>query len=101
MGAGKHWVRNRKRTYPVDRPVDYKGALAEAVDLLVAAKSRSLSKFATMYSRTSVWPYAAQSISDWKNAFALNASDVLRSREALAFSARAGRGEAGDKSDPL
>jgi His-Xaa-Ser system radical SAM maturase HxsC len=51
-------------------PVDYQGALAEAVDLLVAAKVPvSVYNLQRCILAPSVWPYAAQSISDWKNAF--------------------------------
>jgi His-Xaa-Ser system radical SAM maturase HxsC len=51
-------------------PVDYQAALAEAVDLLVAANVNvSVYNLQRCVLAPSVWPYAVQSISDWKNAF--------------------------------
>jgi len=51
-------------------PIDYQAALADAVDLLVAAKVNvSVYNLQRCVLARSVWPYAAQSISDWKNAF--------------------------------
>ena len=51
-------------------PIDYQAALAEAVDLLVAADVNvSVYNLQRCVLARSVWPYAAQSISDWKNAF--------------------------------
>jgi His-Xaa-Ser system radical SAM maturase HxsC len=51
-------------------PIDYQAALAEAVDLLVAANVNvSVYNLQRCVLAPSVWPYAIQSISDWKNAF--------------------------------
>ena len=51
-------------------PVEYQNSLAQAVDLLVAAKVRvSVYNLQRCILARSVWPYAAQSISDWKNEF--------------------------------
>lgn len=51
-------------------PIDYQTALADAVDLLVAAEVNvSVYNLQRCVLARSVWPYAVQSISDWKNAF--------------------------------
>jgi len=51
-------------------PMDYRVQLAEAVDLLVGSKVRvSVYNLPRCVLARSVWPYAAQSISDWKNGF--------------------------------
>lgn len=51
-------------------PIDYQSELAEAVDLLVAARVNvSVYNLQRCVLAPSVWPYAVQSISDWKNAF--------------------------------
>ena len=51
-------------------PVDYRDALAEAVDLLVSANVRvSIYNLQRCILARSVWPYAVKSISDWKNEF--------------------------------
>jgi His-Xaa-Ser system radical SAM maturase HxsC len=51
-------------------PMDYRDQLAEAVGILVANKVRvSVYNLPRCVLARSVWPYAAQSISDWKNAF--------------------------------
>src|SRR5262249_1401653 len=51
-------------------PVDYQDLLAEAVDWLIAAKLRvSVYNLQRCILARSVWPYAAQSISDWKNGY--------------------------------
>jgi His-Xaa-Ser system radical SAM maturase HxsC len=51
-------------------PVDYQSALAEAVDFLVTAKVNvSVYNLQRCVLARSVWPYAAQSISDWKNGY--------------------------------
>src|SRR3984893_15880702 len=51
-------------------PIDYRAALADAVDVLVAANVNvSVYNLQRCVLARSVWPYAAQSISDWKNAF--------------------------------
>jgi His-Xaa-Ser system radical SAM maturase HxsC len=51
-------------------PVDYREALAEAVDHLVSAGVNvSVYNLPKCVLSRSVWPYALQSISDWKNGF--------------------------------
>jgi His-Xaa-Ser system radical SAM maturase HxsC len=51
-------------------PIEYQTELAEAVDLLVAARVNvSVYNLQRCVLAPSVWPYAVQSISDWKNAF--------------------------------
>lgn len=51
-------------------PIDYREQLAEAVDVLIGSKLRvSVYNLPRCVLARSVWPYAVQSISDWKNAF--------------------------------
>jgi hypothetical protein len=51
-------------------PIDYRDKLAEAVDILVAAKVPvSVYNLPRCLLHPSVWDYAAQSISDWKNEY--------------------------------
>ncbi len=51
-------------------PIDYQSELAAAVDLLVSAKMNvSVYNLQRCILDRSVWPYAAQSISDWKNGY--------------------------------
>jgi His-Xaa-Ser system radical SAM maturase HxsC len=51
-------------------PIDYQSELADAVDLLVSAKMNvSVYNLQRCVLGRSVWPYAAQSISDWKNGY--------------------------------
>jgi His-Xaa-Ser system radical SAM maturase HxsC len=51
-------------------PVDYREALADAVDHLVSAGVNvSVYNLPKCVLSRSVWPYALQSISDWKNGF--------------------------------
>jgi len=51
-------------------PMDYRDLLAEAVDILAAARvPASVYNLPRCVLEPSVWPYAAQSISDWKNDF--------------------------------
>ena len=51
-------------------PIDYRFELANAVDLLVSAKINvSVYNLQRCVLDRSVWPYAAQSISDWKNGY--------------------------------
>jgi hypothetical protein len=50
--------------------MDYRDQLAEAVDMLVGSKvCVSVYNLPRCVLARSVWPYAAQSISDWKNGF--------------------------------
>jgi His-Xaa-Ser system radical SAM maturase HxsC len=51
-------------------PIDYREQLAEAVELLAGSKIHvSVYNLPRCVLARSVWPYAAQSISDWKNGF--------------------------------
>jgi His-Xaa-Ser system radical SAM maturase HxsC len=51
-------------------PVDYQAQLAEGVDVLVSARVNvSVYNLQRCVLDRSVWPYAAQSISDWKNGY--------------------------------
>jgi His-Xaa-Ser system radical SAM maturase HxsC len=51
-------------------PIDYQSELAKAVDLLVSAKMQvSVYNLQRCILDRSVWPHAAQSISDWKNGY--------------------------------
>jgi His-Xaa-Ser system radical SAM maturase HxsC len=51
-------------------PMDYRDQLAEAVHILAASKvSVSIYNLQRCVLARSTWPYAAQSISDWKNAY--------------------------------
>jgi His-Xaa-Ser system radical SAM maturase HxsC len=51
-------------------PMDYRDQLAEAVNILAASKVRvSIYNLQRCVLAPSAWPYAAQSISDWKNAY--------------------------------
>jgi His-Xaa-Ser system radical SAM maturase HxsC len=51
-------------------PLDYQDHLAEAVEVLVASNVHvSVYNLPRCLLARSVWPYAAQSISDWKNGF--------------------------------
>lgn len=51
-------------------PMDYRDLLAEAVDILGAARVPvSVYNLPRCVLEPSVWPFAAQSISDWKNDF--------------------------------
>jgi len=52
-------------------PIDYQSQLATAVDLLVSAKLNvSVYNLQRCVLDQSVWPYAVQSISDWKSGYA-------------------------------
>lgn len=51
-------------------PIDYQSELANAVDVLVSARMNvSVYNLQRCILDRSVWPYAAQSISDWKNGY--------------------------------
>ena len=51
-------------------PIDYADDLAEGVDILASAKVNvSVYNLQRCVLRKSVWPYAVQSISDWKNGY--------------------------------
>jgi His-Xaa-Ser system radical SAM maturase HxsC len=51
-------------------PMDYRDQLSEAVHILAASKVRvSIYNLQRCVLAPSTWPYAAQSISDWKNAY--------------------------------
>jgi His-Xaa-Ser system radical SAM maturase HxsC len=58
--AGEFWI----------DPIDYRAELAEAVDILAAARVNvSVYNLQRCVLDRSVWSYAAQSISDWKNGY--------------------------------
>jgi hypothetical protein len=51
-------------------PIDYRATLTEAVDILDAARvTVSVYNLPYCVLDRSVWPFATQSISDWKNAY--------------------------------
>lgn len=51
-------------------PMDYREVLAEGVDYLIAAGMRvSIYNLPRCVLKRSVWPFAVQSISDWKNGY--------------------------------
>jgi hypothetical protein len=51
-------------------PMDYRDELAEAVDVLAGSKVHvSIYNLPRCVLARSVWPYAVQSISDWKSGF--------------------------------
>jgi His-Xaa-Ser system radical SAM maturase HxsC len=51
-------------------PVDYRAELSEGVDILASARVKvSVYNLQRCVLDRSVWPYAAQSISDWKNGY--------------------------------
>jgi His-Xaa-Ser system radical SAM maturase HxsC len=51
-------------------PIDYQSELGSAVDLLVSAKIKvSVYNLQRCILDRSIWPYAVQSISDWKNGY--------------------------------
>lgn len=59
-------------------PADYREDLAKAVQLLVDARINvSIYNLPRCVLPSSVWPYAAQSISDWKNAFLPECSSCI------------------------
>jgi MoaA/NifB/PqqE/SkfB family radical SAM enzyme len=52
-------------------PMDYRNGLAEGVDQLIAADVNvSVYNLPRCVLERSIWPYAVQSISDWKNGYA-------------------------------
>jgi His-Xaa-Ser system radical SAM maturase HxsC len=58
--AGELWI----------DPIDYRAELAEGVDILASARVNvSVYNLQRCVLDRSVWPYAAQSISDWKNGY--------------------------------
>src|SRR5262249_24774143 len=68
-------------------PMDYRDQLAEAVQLLVSAKMPvSIYNLPRCVLARSVWPYARQSISAWKNGYAVVCAEcVERPRCAALF----------------
>jgi His-Xaa-Ser system radical SAM maturase HxsC len=67
-------------------PVDYQAALAEAVDVLVAANVNvSVYNLQRCVLAPSVWPYAVQSISDWKNAFVAECEPCVEKTRCAGF----------------
>jgi His-Xaa-Ser system radical SAM maturase HxsC len=67
-------------------PIDYREDLAQAVDTLVASKvSVSVYNLPKCVLDVSVWPYARQSISDWKNEFVPACSQCLEKPSCSGF----------------
>jgi His-Xaa-Ser system radical SAM maturase HxsC len=67
-------------------PVDYRNLLAEAVDCLVCAKLRvSIYNLQRCVLARSVWPYAAQSISDWKNGYTETCNQCIEKPRCAGF----------------
>src|SRR5262249_47374663 len=67
-------------------PIDYRDALAEAVDLLSFSRVNvSVYNLQRCVLHPSVWPYAVQSISDWKNAFAKECTGCVEKPRCTGF----------------
>jgi His-Xaa-Ser system radical SAM maturase HxsC len=67
-------------------PMDYRGQLSEAVDILVASRVPvSVYNLPRCILDRSVWPHAAQSISDWKNAFLPQCNDCAERPQCSGF----------------
>jgi His-Xaa-Ser system radical SAM maturase HxsC len=67
-------------------PIDYRDALADAVDVLVAAEVNvSVYNLQRCVLAQSVWPYAVQSISDWKNAFVSECEPCIEKSRCAGF----------------
>ena len=76
-------------------PVDYRDDLEQAVKLLVSAGVRvSIYNLPRCLLAKSVWPYAVQSISDWKNGYVKECDQCLNALVAAAFLLRDGPGRA-------
>jgi His-Xaa-Ser system radical SAM maturase HxsC len=82
-------------------PVDYRAELAEAVDVLDAARVRtSIYNLPYCVLDRSVWPFAVQSISDWKNAY-LPACDSCAAKDRCAGFFSTGRPKTSRAIEPL
>lgn len=67
-------------------PVDYRDALAEAVQLLASAKVPvSVYNLPRCVLARSIWPYALRSISDWKNGYAEVCSECIEQPRCAGF----------------
>jgi His-Xaa-Ser system radical SAM maturase HxsC len=67
-------------------PIDYRADLARAVDILDAARIRtSIYNLPYCVLEPAVWPFAAQSISDWKNAYLPECDDCAAKAQCAGF----------------
>jgi His-Xaa-Ser system radical SAM maturase HxsC len=67
-------------------PVDYRDALAEAVQLLASAKVPvSVYNLPRCVLARPIWPYALRSISDWKNGYAEVCSECIEQPRCAGF----------------
>lgn len=67
-------------------PVDYADDLAEGVDILASAKVNvSVYNLQRCVLKRSVWPYAVQSISDWKNGYVEQCSGCIEKARCSGF----------------
>jgi len=67
-------------------PIDYRDALAEAVQLLTSAKVPvSIYNLPRCVLARAIWPYALQSISDWKNGYAEACSECIEEPRCAGF----------------
>jgi hypothetical protein len=84
-------------------PIDYQAGLADAVDLLVAAKVNvSVYNLQRCVLARSVWPYAVQSISDWKKGVCCRMRTLYREDEMRwLFQLGSVTAKQSDKSGPL
>jgi His-Xaa-Ser system radical SAM maturase HxsC len=67
-------------------PLDYRDFLAEAVDVLVSARLNvSVYNLPRCVLDRSLWPYALQSISDWKNAYVKECDRCIEKKNCSGF----------------
>src|SRR5205823_1436334 len=67
-------------------PLDYRGQLSEAVQILVASNVRvSVYNLPRCVLDRSVWPYAVQSISDWKNGYVEECDRCFEKKQCSGF----------------
>jgi His-Xaa-Ser system radical SAM maturase HxsC len=67
-------------------PIDYQDELADAVDVLVSSGMKaSIYNLPLCVLSHSVWPYAVQSISDWKNAYLDECDDCIEKSRCSGF----------------
>jgi hypothetical protein len=67
-------------------PMDYRAQLAKAVAALVASKVPvSVYNLPRCVLDRSIWPYAAQSISDWKNDFLIQCDQCVEKPRCSGF----------------
>jgi hypothetical protein len=73
-------------------PLDYKEQLAQSVEVLTASKVRvSVYNLTRCLLDSSVWPYARQSISDWKNGFVAECDSCDEKQRCSGFFTTGGR----------